>query len=229
MLLPVRKGQVSAQYPTRIYMQPVHLQWAYWCPIIVFLGSMCFHATLTYVGQLLDEIPMIYGIVYFNYALDLHEGKADEANRIRKKWIGIGVALWVTFLMIALRHSPLPLQLSYGSMVILLTIRSILLARKLSVPLTTKLYTMAFWTYLSGFIMWLIERGYCSYTKPFHFHSWWHVLAGAGTYYWIQGTSALDAHVHSEKSRERLLAYHVHFVEFDDLEKNTKSNKQHDR
>ena len=56
-------------------IQPTIILYAYLIPIIVFIGSFIFHSTLTYTGQLLDELPMIYGICYFNWILSAHNKK----------------------------------------------------------------------------------------------------------------------------------------------------------
>ena len=53
-------------------LQPWIVLLAYIAPIVVFCGSFVFHSTLTYAGQLLDELPMIYGICYFHWMLSAH-------------------------------------------------------------------------------------------------------------------------------------------------------------
>ena len=89
--------------------QPRQVALAYFVPILVFIGSFIFHATLTYFGQLLDELPMIYGSLYFHYMHSHHWKYA--------KHLCVGMAIFITVAMIAFRESPLPLQLSYGALV----------------------------------------------------------------------------------------------------------------
>lgn len=43
--------------------QPGAVLLCYLCPLVVYLGSMAFHATLTAAGQAADEIPMIIGVL----------------------------------------------------------------------------------------------------------------------------------------------------------------------
>ena len=45
-------------------VQPGVVIMAYLVPIIVYSGSFAFHASLTYTGQLLDELPMYVNIKF---------------------------------------------------------------------------------------------------------------------------------------------------------------------
>lgn len=92
--------------------------------IIVFLGSAAFHATLTYTGQLFDELPMIYGSLMLHHAICAPQDK----KAIIPLLVLIGAI--ITVLMIVLRESPLPLQLGYGALVVSLLLRSAYISYK---------------------------------------------------------------------------------------------------
>lgn len=53
-------------------VQPKNILLAYLIPVTIYMGSFAFHASLTYTGQLLDELPMVYGVCYFHYVLLAH-------------------------------------------------------------------------------------------------------------------------------------------------------------
>ena len=109
-------AMIAASTSAKDKQQPSLIKWAYSVPVIVFAGSFVFHATLTYFGQLLDELPMIYGSIYFHY---LHCRNWKHA-----KEICFTTAVAITVVMIVFRDSPLPLQLSYGALVSVLELPS---------------------------------------------------------------------------------------------------------
>ena len=57
--------------------------------IVVGVGSTLFHGTLTYWGQALDELTMVWmalGCVYLGFELD--------PRRVRRPWLAPALALW---------------------------------------------------------------------------------------------------------------------------------------
>jgi len=57
---------------------PVRFAMAYFSLFIVGAGSALFHATLSYQGQIADEIPMSYLGVIFIYILHVHSVQDDD-------------------------------------------------------------------------------------------------------------------------------------------------------
>jgi len=162
-------------------VQPMLIWLGYFVPIIVFAGSSCFHATLTYTGQLLDELPMIYGSLYLHFMLNTRAWRGCLGATLL---LLCGVA--ITVFMIVLRDSPLPLQLSYGAVVAVLVVRSALARFELNDPLAAHLIDVGALTYMVGFALWLLEQGICPRLSFFQFHAWWHLLTGFGTFLFIQ-------------------------------------------
>jgi dihydroceramidase len=207
-------GLYYATYVATKKQQPIVLRRAYLWPIVVFAGSTCFHATLTYTGQLLDEIPMIYGTLYFHYVIEqVVDAQMKKPMFMVKRIVYFAIAIAITTIMIVFRHSPLPLQLSYSLLVLALVIRTILVARRISNPILTRLMFIAFWVYVTASTMWTVEQLYCHSTKPFQLHSWWHVFAGAGTYLWIQGIAAANFAVIKEIPKVSIIGAHIVFIE----------------
>lgn len=62
-----------------------------WCNIglvLVGIGSWCFHMTLLYGAQLLDEIPMIFGsaiLIYANYDILMQSIEIERGKKWRPK------------------------------------------------------------------------------------------------------------------------------------------------
>ena len=62
--LPILVLSLAAFIKTRRNpeLQPSLVVWSYLaCPVVVFGGSLLFHATLSRWGQLMDQLPMIWG------------------------------------------------------------------------------------------------------------------------------------------------------------------------
>jgi dihydroceramidase len=153
-------------------LQPRAVALSYWTLIVVFVGSIVFHATLTYAGQLLDELPMIYGVLY------LHDALTPGASRLARAGLA-ALAVGVSIVMFVLRHSPLPLQLSYGTFVVSLVVRSFYLDHTLRGRLRRHLLGISFVSYGSGFAAWLLDQHFCARVQHLHVRTRVAALAAA--------------------------------------------------
>ncbi|KNC49359.1 alkaline ceramidase 3 [Thecamonas trahens ATCC 50062] len=207
---------------------PPHLRSAYLWLLLVFCGSTVFHATLSYAGQLLDELPMIAGVCAYHVALSSRDSVGAFAGRTSTR-IATATTLAIGLLMYLLRDSPLPLQLSYGSLTVALVVRSVMLYRSVEVPARRSLF-LAMLVYGSAFLLWITECAICGLVKPFAFHAWWHLLSGTGTLIWIQflaayvlGSSRTVALVHHPRG----LAHILPFIAIDKTVPSTESHTPH--
>ncbi len=161
------------------------------CLLAVFSGSFCFHASLKYVTQLLDEIPMIYGACILHYAFY----PSALAARVL-----VAIAVVVTVSMMV--WPVMALRLAYGSLVGSLVARSVAaslrdekvsvsaaagMSEKNSVP---SLLAPAACIYGFGFVLWLTEQFFCPNTQWLQLHAFWHLFTGCGTYLWIEYCAA---------------------------------------
>ncbi|KAM4701416.1 alkaline ceramidase 3 [Discoglossus pictus] len=157
----------------------------------VGLGSWCFHMTLQYEMQLLDELPMIYSCCVFVYCL-------YECFKHRKSYNYLLLTLLFLFSLIVttvyLRlKEPVFHQVMYGILVSFLVLRSIYIVTWVYPWLRGLAYT-SLGVFLMGFILWNVDNIFCDTWRGVRqkmppvvgavtqFHAWWHILTGLGSY-----------------------------------------------
>ncbi|KDO22520.1 hypothetical protein SPRG_11704 [Saprolegnia parasitica CBS 223.65] len=158
--------------------QPTSIRIAYLVPVIVFAGSFAFHSTLTFVGQMLDELPMMYGTLYFHYISLRH-------NPIMK-WVLVAFAVGLTLMMAFFPESPMPFRVAYGTLVAALLARSLFFNVNHEDVGHTRLLQLGALLYVAAFGLWLLDQHFCATVKPLQLHALWHLLSGTGTFVWIQ-------------------------------------------
>lgn len=157
--------------------------------MIVGVGSVAFHCTLWRSMQLLDELPMIWGNAAFIYIIVAME---DEANEDRRAVIS---AIVVTTVLMSLAIFTLDkvsqdvFLLCYGSEVIFLFGRSSMLNFQYNSRSCVLLLEASLIFYGGAFVLWLLDRNFCSTVRSLYLHSFWHFGAGLGTFtailFWI--------------------------------------------
>ena len=193
---------------------------------LVALGSALFHTTLRYEMQLLDELPMLYGMSQALYcALDLHPGWA----RLITATSLIASNVVFTWYYIFINNTPTSQQVQFAIVMVLLMgvyvhkairIRHSRQARHQSAThhnstLALKLFGLSFFLIILGFGFWLFENENCdqlnlykskipSYLKFMRifleFHAIWHILSYAGCLYLQTGLIIL----HLARSRKKV-------------------------
>jgi dihydroceramidase len=143
--------------------------------MMVGIGSTLFHMTLLSSMQLLDELPMLYGIstiVYANYSLLLscHNLETQTPNDfltyklLKNKQLVLKVlisySLVITCIYVFVWRNALFFQTSFGTMVILLIFFNVNAIRMLK--LNKKLFYLIVFYSGFGFILWNIDYHSCS-------------------------------------------------------------------
>ena len=153
---------------------------------VVGIGSAAFHAMLLRMAQALDELPMIYGSLVLLYCLILRRG--EDAARQRRWAFGLS-AYGVTFTIfyVVVPDYFLWFVWTYGLIVTALVIGSAQLAFGSEGSAThRRLVSVAAGSFVCAFaFFWVPEHIILTCDHPaqsLHLHSWWHLLAGAGTY-----------------------------------------------
>uniref|UniRef100_A0A3B3IPC8 Alkaline ceramidase n=1 Tax=Oryzias latipes TaxID=8090 RepID=A0A3B3IPC8_ORYLA len=168
------------------------LEFRYICSFLglaaVGVGSWCFHMTLLYEMQLLDELPMIYSTCVFVYCL--YECFKQE------KTVGlIPITLLFVFSMsVSLVYlqwkEPVFHQVMYGVLVACLVMRSIFIVTWVY-PWLRPLCYASLAIFMLGFLLWNIDNIFCEQLRRVlppglgvltQFHAWWHIFTGLGSY-----------------------------------------------
>ena len=154
-------------------------------------GSCAFHGSLLYTGQVMDELPMIYGVLCFLYALATKEREHRVRNAVGLlAYASVATTLYFTFgfecfLVMYISSVLLLCRLSYvanypsdGS-----DKKGLLHNDK-----KEALFTMAACVYIGGFVMlWIPEQILCdtnTTVKHLYLHAWFHLTSTFGPISW---------------------------------------------
>lgn len=152
--------------------------------ITVGIGSWCFHMTLLYSMQLLDELPMIYGSavqVYANYDLLLANMQFKETllERKRKKSVLTQVyenrlivfilllsyCVLSTVIYIKVWNNPIFHELCYGTLAVTIIIQSFVLIHRLNSD--KRVYYTGILFYALAFFFWNVDNNFCKYLSAY--------------------------------------------------------------
>jgi len=179
---------------------------------IVAAGSAAFHCTLSWGGQLADEIPMMWAVfVWICCILQIYDGRARAVHRAFGLYVSIYSALHVYFAFVV------PFQVQYATLVVsgvLLTDRTLRattggcgicsvaargggsLPRGYSTLI--KIHRHHIGALAGAFIIWIVDQVGCEslHNLPFglpnpQLHAWWHVLLGWSIHLGFQYSMAL--------------------------------------
>lgn len=154
-------------------------------------GSLAFHGTLRYVGQLADELPMVYIALTCMYCIWAAEAQRTAGQR----WAMIGgltVYAMIWSAIHALGGYTIAFQVHFGICLVLAYGRCFWNAVKPTTPPhVARLIYISALTLGSGFVLWLADQFLC---KQLHalpanggfnpqLHAWWHVGLSCGAFY----------------------------------------------
>eukprot|EP01118_Nematostelium_gracile_P020532 TRINITY_DN997_c0_g1_i2.p1 TRINITY_DN997_c0_g1~~TRINITY_DN997_c0_g1_i2.p1 ORF type:complete len:248 (-),score=34.56 TRINITY_DN997_c0_g1_i2:34-777(-) len=150
---------------------------------VVGLGSVAFHGTLLWQGQMLDELPMVWASMAYLYT----------AINIRSTR-NIPLAIGLTCFCIAFSLSYLfnPTLFFYFLTVYALAVASIvffsarIILRSSSDQNEKNLVLGSILTYGFGFLFcWVPENLFCDRLQPFMLHAIFHLTSAFGSYLWL--------------------------------------------
>lgn len=151
-------------------------------------GSVLFHATLWRIGQVLDELPMVWGNSAFIYAcVTMNDKPGVKRDGAAVATMLITAAITVFYFKNPDAHAPF--LVAYGLGVLALVVLSF---RMKSLPKECPpLMEISLCSYFFGLLLWVCERTFCSVVQPFQLHAMWHLFAGFGTYSETQRSCAI--------------------------------------
>ncbi|KAI8081392.1 ceramidase [Halteromyces radiatus] len=167
--------------------------------LLVGFGSWCFHMTLQYEMQLLDELPMIYvGCIMVYFSVEVYS-KAKYGISLVLFLMGYSAFVTYSYLII---NDPVFHQVAYALLVITIVFRSVYIVRHLDRttyqyehPRLVRLLKLAAAGFILAFGIWNVDNQFCSYLRHFRttvpyalgalsqLHGWWHIGTSLGVYY----------------------------------------------
>ncbi|KAJ2350900.1 alkaline ceramidase ydc1 [Coemansia sp. RSA 2618] len=166
--------------------------------LVVGCGSACFHATLKYTTQLLDELPMLYLCALAFYSL-------TEINRDIKFGIKLPISLaafqiGITLVYLFWVQDPIFHQVAFAMTAVGATIVGAKRFRNLDVCNKTRrtlsnLHLMGHLGMWGGFLVWNVDNIFCHQLRSYRsyvgwpldgllqLHGWWHIMTAYGSAY----------------------------------------------
>jgi len=128
--------------------------------LMVGIGSWMFHMTLLFEMQLMDELPMVWGVAYIYYCLSKAETGFDSEGKDR-----VGSYMFIYALVVSVAYlvnkNPLFHEVAYGIVVVLMLIKAIQLQKKNGKFIKVPLFHLGCIMYAVGFILWNIDNHFC--------------------------------------------------------------------
>ena len=170
-----------------------------WMLALVGVGSVAFHGTLTRVGQILDEVPMLYSSSIFLWIGGSLLYPANAEGDRRSAVLGFALLAYcaiVTTVYFAGGFEAF--FVAYAITVVAVAVVSLKASAKSDVRSTTRPYVLwAFGIYVGGFLaLWVPEQVFCGNRVVVHRHSllqelpvplhaFFHVTSSVGPLAWL--------------------------------------------
>ena len=163
--------------------------------MLVGIGSAAFHGSLKYYLQLADELPMLALTCSMTY-LTL------EMSNIRVKhkklpYFGALICVLVSILHVYLQNA----ELFFVGFALLLSPALVYSGTMRGTAVVFRASKFAGAFLVAGYILWQIDRSYCSKTQKYFLHAWWHVFTALSEIYWLNGMVYLRREIIGQPSQ----------------------------
>jgi len=148
---------------------------------MVGLGSAAFHGTLLYMGQIFDELPMIYTSLAILYVILEMESEGKPVYKYLAP-ILLSYSALFTAVYLYLPSFFIFFLLGYIGAILILVYRCSVIFRKPDTLFHQKVFIVAsVCCYIGGWLFfWVPEVAFCDALQPYNFHAWWHVTSTLG-------------------------------------------------
>ncbi|KAJ1892497.1 alkaline ceramidase ydc1, partial [Coemansia sp. IMI 209127] len=168
--------------------------------LFVGIGSMCFHATLKYGTQLLDELPMLYVCTLAFYSLVEIERKPRYGWTLPVSLAAIQTFITLTYIFWL--QNPVFHQVVFA---VTAVGAGLFAYKRLNDPrvsngarrVLVRFFMLGHICMLSGFLIWNLDNIFCERLRSyrsyvgmpldavFQLHGWWHILTAYGCGYML--------------------------------------------
>ncbi|KAI8380506.1 alkaline ceramidase 3 [Choanephora cucurbitarum] len=173
---------------------------AYLGVIFVGFGSWCFHMTLQYEMQLLDELPMIYVASIVMWLTFLADPSSPNSYKVPFALTLYSAIVTWSYLLI---NNPVFHQVCYAALILTIVYRSIVLHQQIPKDMTYErsrmqsILWMSAFGFIIAFVLWNIDNVFCHHLRAWRhtvplvigalseLHGWWHIGTAIGCYYFI--------------------------------------------
>jgi dihydroceramidase len=149
--------------------------------IIIGLGSALFHGTLTFYGQLADELPMIWASFVLAF-LTWHAEKSKTDRLFVAFLVALGVCWTAVSRFIHFSHNWI-FEVFFALMMFFTILVLIRLVRRSRSPWSMWLLVVYIALGVGSFVLWNLDQIFCRNLLPVYvalphlssLHGWWHV------------------------------------------------------
>jgi dihydroceramidase len=161
--------------------------------ILIGLGSAYFHGTLLYVGQMWDEIPMVWTVLCWIYILWQMDTPYEEGSMLFAIMLATYGVVWAYIHYLGAYTTAF--QIHFGILTTIATLRMFWFRSKLTSRVENRMPIYFVIGFAVSFTCWLIDQLYCPqlHELPFNpqLHAIWHVLNACNIHHGVQYTGYL--------------------------------------
>ncbi|KAJ1894785.1 alkaline ceramidase ydc1 [Kickxella alabastrina] len=185
-------------YTTIKHKQGKRMFACYGAQMFVGCGSACFHATLKYTTQMLDELPMLYLCAFVFYALVEADKKPVYGVLFPSVLFTFQAGITLTYLF--WMQSPVFHQVAFGLTSVACVVFGLRRMKEMRLSnhtsrILSRMHLLGHVGMWGGFLAWNLDNVFCHRLRSYRsqvgtpldtllqLHGWWHILTAYGSTY----------------------------------------------